>query len=67
MSKKETDKGPSPDRVRDVSEAVYRMRLGPDDTARMIAKDGDKGEQLRGRAGSYDTLTRAYMKVLNAV
>lgn len=51
-------------KVRDLSEAVYRTRLGPADVASMIAKDGDSGEKLRGRAGSYDTLTCAYLEAL---
>lgn len=54
--------------VRDVSEAVYRARLddesGEGAAERMIAKDGDGGEKLRRRAGAYDALTRAYMRVL---
>lgn len=31
---------------------------------RMIAKDEDGGKKLRGRAGQYDPLTRAYLEVL---
>lgn len=31
---------------------------------RMIEKDGDDGQKLRNRAGAYDPLTRAYLKVL---
>lgn len=53
-----------PNYIRDISEKVYRERLGPDDTASMIAKDKDGGERLRGRASSYDPLTRAYLDVL---
>jgi hypothetical protein len=53
-----------PKMVRDISEAVYRMRLGDDDTQRMLAKDNDGGEKLRGRAKSYDSLTRCYLEVL---
>ena len=52
------------EQVRDVSEVVYRLLLGPDDVARMIAKDKDKGEALRVRAKLYDTLSRTYIKVL---
>lgn len=51
--------------IRDLSENVYREALGDDDTARMIAKDKDSGEMLRKRAGSYDVLTRHYLKALN--
>lgn len=64
----------SPDQVRDISEAVYRLRLdqdtphvsdaNPGNVARMIAKDNDGGKKLRGRAASYDALTRAYLEVL---
>lgn len=59
-----------PKLVRDISEQVYRQRL--DDpgnkpgksAASMIAKDGDNGEKLRGRAICYDEMTRAYIKAL---
>jgi hypothetical protein len=69
----------SPEQVRDISEAVYRLRLdqdtphvsdaNPGNVARMLAKDkekdsNDNGKKLRGRAGSYDALTRAYLEVL---
>lgn len=50
--------------VRDVSELVYRARLGESDTAKMIAEDKDQGQKLRSRAGSYDSLTRTYLTVL---
>jgi hypothetical protein len=50
--------------VRDVSEKVYRHLLGEEDARRMVEKDGDGGAKLRSRAGSYDQLTRAYLKVL---
>jgi hypothetical protein len=56
-----------PDYIRDLSELAYRARLeqdSPGNVARMIAKDEDGGEKLRSRAGSYDPLTRAYLKVL---
>ena len=52
------------DEVRDISAAVYKMRLGPDDTRRMLAKDNDDGKKLRARAESYDALTRCYLAVL---
>lgn len=58
---------PKQDAVRDISEVVYRQRLEqdcPGNIERMIAKDGDSGQKLRGRAGAYDTLTRAYLKAL---
>lgn len=56
-----------PDYIRDVSEQAYRIRLEqdcPGNVARMIEKDEDEGQKLRGRAGAYDPLTRAYLKVL---
>lgn len=53
-----------PERVRDVSEAVYREQLGPKDVASMIEKDGDGGERLRARAGAYDALTKTYMRAI---
>jgi len=64
----------SAEQIRDISEAVYRLRLdqdtphrsdsNPGNVARMIAKDKDGGKKLRSRAGSYDALTRAYLEVL---
>lgn len=57
----------SPEYIRDISEAVYRARLEqdcPGNIERMIAKDEDTGEKLRNRAGSYDALTRVYLKTL---
>ena len=53
------------DEIRDISLQVYKIRLGPDDVARMLEKDNDGGRKLRERAGSYDVLTRAYLAVLN--
>lgn len=57
----------TPEEIRDVSEKVYRAKLEQScagDTARMIEKDGDQGQKLRNRAGSYDTTTRTYLEVL---
>lgn len=64
----------TPEQIRDISEAVYRIRLNqdtphksddnPGNVARMLAKDNDGGKKLRARAGSYDVLTRAYLDVL---
>jgi hypothetical protein len=48
------------DRIRDISEAVFRERLGSDAKS-MI---GDDGKKLRARAGAFDSLTRVYLKVL---
>jgi hypothetical protein len=56
-----------PEHVRDISEAVYRARLEDNKAGaveRMLEKDGDGGTLLRSRAGSYDVLTRAYLRVL---
>ena len=53
-----------PEYVRDISVAVYKDRLGEIDTASMLEADADNGAKLRGRAGSYDPLTRAYLRVL---
>lgn len=56
-----------PTYIRDLSEQVYRAMLETDcagNVARMITKDEDAGEKLRNRAGYYDRLTRAYLKVL---
>ncbi len=54
-------------RVRDISVAVYTKRLDQEckgNSARMLAKDNDGGVKMRGRAASYDSLTRAYLEVL---
>lgn len=48
--------------VRDLSVAVYKLRLGPTSLERMLEKDGDDGTKLRRRAGSYDPLSRAYLE-----
>lgn len=58
-----------PERVRDISVEVYKMRLVADSgkgaVERMIAKDGDNGEKLRNvRANAYDPLTRCYMRAM---
>jgi hypothetical protein len=53
-----------PTYIRDISEAVYRHQLGAEDVQRMVEKDEDQGQKLRNRAGSYDQLTRAYLKAL---
>jgi hypothetical protein len=54
------------DRVRDISEAVYRHRLG-DGGKRMVELDGDDGTKLRARAIVYDSLTRSYLKVFKEI
>lgn len=50
----------------DIAEAVYRDRLGPRDTARMIADDNDHGEKLRNRAKCYLPLVIPFAKALSA-
>jgi NADPH-dependent ferric siderophore reductase len=52
------------ERVRDISEQVYRARLGSEGVKRMLADDEDDGMKLRARASSYDQLTRVYMSIL---
>lgn len=52
------------EKIRDISLAVYKIRLGNADVGRMLEKDADGGKKLRTRAGSYDILTRAYLEVL---
>lgn len=59
----------SPDEIRDISEAVYKIRLEEGNmpkgaVERMLADDNDDGKKLRQRAAAYDPLTRAYLKVL---
>jgi len=56
--------GFSAEYVRDVSEMIYRDRLGEKDVASMIEKDGDGGVKLRQRAGCFDSLTRSYLKII---
>lgn len=51
-----------PVEVRDISEHVYRERLGDGGAERMIEKDRDDGKLLRERAESYDSLTRSYLR-----
>jgi hypothetical protein len=53
-----------PDFVRDISLAVYLERLGPDGAPKAIKEAGGI-EVLRKRAGSYDALTKAYLRALN--
>lgn len=57
-----------PEYIRDISVSVYCQRLvdagGAGAADRMVADDEDNGEKLRGRAASYDALTRTYLKVL---
>lgn len=68
--KAERDRKPTfdPEYIRNISVGVYCQRLvdgnGVGAADRMVEKDADGGEKLRGRAGAYDALTRAYLKVL---
>lgn len=60
------------EKIRDLSVIVYKIRLEASckgDVDRMLAKDAEKdpadgGKKLRGRAGSYDALSRAYVETL---
>ena len=73
-AEKQTALNAERERIRDISVAVYKLRLqqesGEDAVDRMLAKDEKQypgcGERLlRNRAHSYDALTRAYLKVLD--
>jgi hypothetical protein len=68
---KEARKGPPPrvaefdaEFVRDISEAVYRERLGKNDAEAMEKEHG--AARVRNNAGSYDVLTRAYLRATKA-
>lgn len=52
------------EQIRDVSEKVYRKRLGADDTRRMLEKDKTRKLQLRDRASIYDELVKDILIVL---
>lgn len=55
----------TPDEISDLSEAVYRIRLGSAAAvADMISNDKDNGEKLRRRSRCYDVMTRVYLDVL---
>lgn len=62
----------TPERIRDISEHVYKMKLEQSckgDVERMLQKDreadpDDNGKKLRNRAACYDGTTRVYLKVL---
>lgn len=54
----------NPEFIRDLSEKIYRESLGETDARSMIEKDEDNGEKLRGRASSYDKLSRLYLDAL---
>jgi hypothetical protein len=65
MADKKAETEFEPEYVRNISEAVYRERLGESDTASMIEKDKDGGKKLRGRSASYDGMTRSYLRAIN--
>lgn len=50
--------------VRDISLAVYKMKLGQTAVDRMLAADNDGGAKLRRRAASYDATTICYLNAL---
>lgn len=53
------------EQISDLSEAVYRIRLGsPAAVADMISNDKDQGQKLRNRSRCYHVMTRAYLDVL---
>lgn len=57
------------DQIRDVSEGVYRLQLGPDGVKSMLAKDAetnptDNGAKLRSRAIVNDRVVRDVLEVL---
>lgn len=59
----------TPAMIRDVSEAVFRLQLGPDGLKSMLRVDAevdpnDNGARLRRRAEGYDRTTRDYLEVL---
>ena len=66
----------TPEEIRDISVEVYKKLLAADagssdpewkgrEWERMVAKDGDKGQKLRGRAGAYDRVVRAVLEVID--
>ncbi|WP_160119914.1 hypothetical protein [Rhodovarius lipocyclicus] len=44
---------------------VYKKRLGPYDTARMLEKDDDGGEKLARRAKAYEPIVKATLDALS--
>ena len=64
------------EQIRDISVEVYKKLLAAsaggrdgewrdDEWKRMVAKDGDGGEKLRGRAKCYDHIVRAVLEVVD--
>lgn len=52
------------ERIRDISLAVYKLKIGAPGVARMLAADADGGMKLRNRAASYDNTTVCYLEAL---
>lgn len=54
--------------VRRLALAVYKHRLGPDDTARMLAKDREAGDDeerlIKSRSLFYEGAVRALLEIL---
>lgn len=54
----------SAEEIRDISERIYRKRLGNEDAQRMIEKDKDGGKKLRSRAGGYDSIVADVLEAI---
>ena len=54
-----------PTMVRDISEIVYRDRMGDKDANELVARVGTA--KFREWAGAFDTLTRAYLRAVRPV
>lgn len=58
----------TPEQVDDLCEAVYKIRLENDckgNVKRMLEKDDDGGEKLRGRSRAYRPTVMAVLQALN--
>lgn len=67
--KKRAPRGPvpcawTPEQITNMSEALYRLRLGPAEVAAMLLEDQDDGQKIRMRAKSYDSMTRDYLEII---
>ena len=51
--------------ITDISEAVYRLALGPAGVKSMLAQDNDDGVKLRNRAKVRNATTVMYLRVLS--
>ena len=56
---------PDAELVRDISVEVYKERLGPANLTKMLEERG--ADVLRANAGSYDGLTRAYLRAFRNI